>query len=88
MAWEVAVILGAECTESTVASLATYMPVWIADTPTNQLYVGVARKAAGDLWSPEPACTTFSIYNGFDPVDNLIKVVGTVIWHHPHLGAC
>lgn len=85
MAWEVAVILSTKCNESTVATLATNMPIWIADTPSNQKCAAVARKAAGDLWSPEPACTTFSICDGLDPENNFIEIVETVYLHHPHL---
>jgi len=85
MAWEVAVILSAEIDESTVASLATYMPIWIADTPANRPFVTAARRTAGDLWSPEPACTTFRVYDEFDSVDNFIEVVETIVLHHPYL---
>jgi RNAse (barnase) inhibitor barstar len=85
MAWEVAVILSAECNESTVASLATYMPIWIADTFANRPFVTTARRTAGDLWSPEPACTTFRVYDEFDSVDNFIEVVETIVLHHPYL---
>jgi hypothetical protein len=85
MAWEVAVILSTDCNESTVVSLATYMPIWIADTPSNQRVAALARKAAGDLWSPDPACTTFYICDELDRERNFIEVAETVDLHHPHV---
>lgn len=85
MAWEVAVILNPKCEQSTVEMLAKYMPLWIADTPSNQECAATARQVAGDLWKPKASCTTFTTYAELSTEDNFVNIAKTVGLHHPNL---
>lgn len=85
MTWEVAVILTPNCDLATADTLARYMPIWIADTPSNQLCAAAARHAAGDLWKPEPSCTTFNTFAELSAEGNLVNIADAVVLHHPHL---
>jgi RNAse (barnase) inhibitor barstar len=85
MAWEVAVILNPDCDVSTAATLATYMPLWIADTPTNQASISAARRVGGDLWGPEPSCTSFNFFAGLTAEENFANIVDAVLLHHPSI---
>lgn len=85
MAWEVAVILNPNCDPSAVDKLARYMPIWMADTPSNQSCVSAARYAAGNLWEPEPSCTTFPVFAELSPEDSFVNIFNTVTLHHPRM---
>jgi RNAse (barnase) inhibitor barstar len=85
MAWEVAVVLTPNFAPSTAAVLASYMPIWIADTPSNQACAAEAHRIAGDLWKPEPSCTTFASFTELSAEDNFANISDAVVLHHPHL---
>ncbi len=85
MAWEIAVIVDPDCGDSKVDSLATYMPLWIVDTPPNRVYAAKARHAAGELWLPEAACTTFRATNLDAREQNCLNILDTVDLHHSRM---
>jgi hypothetical protein len=85
MAWEVAVVLTPNFAPSKAAVLASYMPIWIADTPSNQPCATEAHRIAGDLWKPEPSCTTFASFTELSAADNFANISDAVVLHHPHL---
>jgi RNAse (barnase) inhibitor barstar len=85
MAWEVAIILAPNCELSTAATLASYMPIWIADTSSNRPCAAEVRRVAGDLWKPESACTTFDFFAELSAEENLANVGDAVVLHHPNL---
>jgi RNAse (barnase) inhibitor barstar len=85
MAWEVAVIVDPHCSASTVDLLARYMPLWIVDTPSNQVCATTARQAASEMWLPEAVCTVFKTTDLDDREYNCLSVLDMVDLHHPSM---
>jgi hypothetical protein len=85
MAWSVAVVVDPKYHEDAIDQLARYHPIWIIDTPSNRTCAQVARQAAGEMWTPEAACTTFCATDVQDREQNCLDVVDMIDLHHPHL---
>jgi hypothetical protein len=85
MAWEIGVIVDPNCDESTVNTLVRYMPIWMVDTPANQLLAAIARQVAGEMWYPEAACTTFRVADVETREHNCLSELDIVDLHHPSM---
>ena len=61
------------------------MPLWIVDTPSNQVCATIARQTAGELWLPEAVCTTFRATNLDAREQNCLNILDMVDLHHPNM---
>jgi Barstar (barnase inhibitor) len=85
MAWNIAVVADPNYHEDAIDQLVRYHPIWIVDTPSNQASARVARKAAGDIWVPEAACTTYSVKDIEDRENNCLNILDMIELHHPSM---
>ncbi|MBB5338906.1 hypothetical protein [Tunturiibacter gelidoferens] len=85
MAWEIAVIVDPDCSESAVDTLARYMPIWMVDTPQNKERALSVRKAVGEMWLPEAVCTTFTVKDLSAREYNSLSELSAVDLHHPKM---
>ena len=85
MAWNIAVIIDPKYTEHAIDQVARYHPIWIIDTPSNRICATAARLAAGGMWEPEAACTTFTIQDPEARENNLLAILDTIVLHHPSI---
>jgi RNAse (barnase) inhibitor barstar len=83
MAWNVAVVVDPNYSEDAIDQLARYHPVWIVDTPSNRVCAEIARRAAGQMWEPEAACTTFGVTDQGTREQNCLGILEMIELHHP-----
>lgn len=85
MAWNIAVVVDPAYNQDALDQLVRYSPIWIVDTPYNRESADVARLAAGDIWAPEAACTTFRVNDPADRELNCVAILDMLALHHAHL---
>lgn len=85
MAWNIAVVVDPEFNERAADQLVRYRPIWMVDTPHNRISAAVARAAAGEMWDPEAACTTYRIEDPSAREHNCLHILDMIDLHHPHL---
>lgn len=85
MAWEIGVIVDPHYNHVAIGSLDSDMPIWIINTAENKTYAETLRAAAGEIWLPEPVCTTFDVVD-LDARDlNCLNIMDSLKEHHPHV---
>ncbi len=85
MAWEIAVIVDPAYNPLAVGSLDSDMVLWIVDTPANRAFAAKMRKAAEEIWLPDPICTTFRVEDPNAREQNCLGILDTVEQHHPRM---
>jgi hypothetical protein len=85
MAWNIAIVVDPQFGEEAIGQLARYHPLWIIDTPSNRLGAAIARRAAGEIWAPEAACTTYQVDDIAAREHNCLSILETIELHHPNL---
>jgi hypothetical protein len=85
MAWEIAVIVDPAYNHLALGSLDSDMVLWIVDTPSNRTFADKMRKAAGEIWLPNPICTTFQVKDPSDCEHNCLGILDTIEQHHPRM---
>jgi hypothetical protein len=85
MAWAIAVIVDPAYDLLAVGRLNSDMVLWIVDTPANRVFAAKMRKAAEEIWLPNPICTTFQVEDQNAREQNCLGVLDTVEEHHPSM---